>query len=114
MVFNPSIIINTGLLALSGTAQLIVPVLGALFWKHSTAAGAFTGCLLYTSIAYVGSMLVGNSANILCPDIDQTDKILPTVLYQYAPFVLASFIIACGAAAAMSTANSQIHAMRCV
>lgn len=45
MVFNPSIIINTGLLALSGTAQLIVPVLGALFWKHSTAAGAFTGLI---------------------------------------------------------------------
>lgn len=66
------------------------------------------------AIAYVGSMLVGNSANILCPDIEQTDKILPTVLYEYAPFILASFIIACGAAAAMSTANSQIHAMSAV
>lgn len=65
----------------------------------------------FAAIAYVGSMLVGNSANILCPNIEQTDKILPTVLYQYAPFVLAAFIIACGAAAAMSTANSQIHAI---
>ena len=63
------------------------------------------------AIAYVGSMLVGNAANILCPTIEQTDKILPTVLYSHAPFVLAAFIIACGAAAAMSTANSQIHAM---
>ncbi|MDO4393915.1 MAG: sodium:solute symporter family protein [Bacillota bacterium] len=66
------------------------------------------------AIAYIGSMLVGNSANILCPDIEQTDKILPTVLYEYAPYVLACFIIACGAAAAMSTANSQIHAMSAV
>lgn len=65
----------------------------------------------FAAIAYVGSMLVGNAANILCPTIEQTDKILPTVLYNHAPFVLAAFIIACGAAAAMSTANSQIHAM---
>ena len=66
------------------------------------------------AIAYIGSMLVGNAANILCPDITETDKILPTVLYQYAPFILASFIIACGAAAAMSTANSQVHAMSAI
>lgn len=65
----------------------------------------------FAAIAYVGSMLVGNAANIVCPDIEQTDKILPTVLYAHAPFILAAFIIACGAAAAMSTANSQIHAM---
>ena len=63
------------------------------------------------AIAYIGSMLVGNSAVILEPNIEQADKVLPVILYKYAPFVLASFIIACGAAAAMSTANSQIHAM---
>lgn len=45
MVSNPSFIINTGLLALSGTAQILVPVLGALFWKRSTSAGAFAGLL---------------------------------------------------------------------
>ena len=68
----------------------------------------------FAAIAYVGSMLVGNAANIVCPDIEQTDKILPTVLYAHAPFILAAFIIACGAAAAMSTANSQIHAMSAI
>jgi len=68
----------------------------------------------FAAIAYVGSMLTGNAANILCPDIEQTDKILPTVLYSHAPFILAAFIIACGAAAAMSTANSQIHAMSAI
>ncbi len=66
----------------------------------------------FAAIAYVGSMLVGNSGVILEPGMTTgTDKILPIVLYKYAPFVLACFIIACGAAAAMSTANSQIHAM---
>ena len=65
----------------------------------------------FAAIAYVGSMLVGNSAVILEPTIEQADKVLPVILYKYAPFMLASLIIACGAAAAMSTANSQIHAM---
>lgn len=68
----------------------------------------------FAAIAYVGSMLVGNSAVILEPAIEQTDKVLPVILYKYAPFILASFIIACGAAAAMSTANSQIHSMSAV
>lgn len=68
----------------------------------------------FAAIAYIGSMLVGNSAVILEPAIEQADKVLPVILYKYAPFVLASFIIACGAAAAMSTANSQIHSMSAV
>ena len=68
----------------------------------------------FAAIAYVGSMLVGNSAVILEPAIEQADKVLPVILYKYAPFVFASFIIACGAAAAMSTANSQIHSMSAV
>lgn len=68
----------------------------------------------FAAIAYVGSMLVGNSAVILEPTIEQADKVLPVILYKYAPFVLAAFIIACGAAAAMSTANSQIHSMSAV
>lgn len=63
------------------------------------------------AIAYLGSMLVGNAGVILEPDIAEPDKVLPTMLFKYAPFVLASALVACGAAAAMSTANSQIHAM---
>lgn len=68
----------------------------------------------FAAIAYIGSMLVGNSAVVLEPGIEQADKVLPVILYKYAPFILASFIIACGAAAAMSTANSQIHSMSAV
>ncbi len=66
------------------------------------------------AISYIGSMLVGNSAVILEPGIEAADKVLPIILYKYAPFVLSSLIIACGAAAAMSTANSQIHSMSAV
>ncbi len=74
--------------------------------------------LAVAAIAYIGSMLVGNTGVVLEPtfieDGNTPDKILPVMLYDYAPFILASLIIACGAAAAMSTANSQIHAMSAV
>lgn len=66
------------------------------------------------ALSYFGSMLVGNAGVILEPDAAEPDKILPIMLYEYAPFVLASLLVACGAAAAMSTANSQIHSMSSV
>jgi len=70
----------------------------------------------FAAIAYIGSMLTGNSGKLLYPDITElvngnADYILPTVLFNHAPFVLAATLMACGAAAAMSTANSQIHSM---
>ncbi|MDR2457393.1 MAG: sodium:solute symporter family protein [Clostridiales Family XIII bacterium] len=70
--------------------------------------------LTVAAIAYTGSMLVGNSGVLLEPNTETPDKILPIMLYKYAPYILASLIIACGAAAAMSTANSQIHSMSAV
>lgn len=63
------------------------------------------------ALAYFGSMLVGNSATILQPDIDEADQVLPATLLEYAPLVLALVVIAVGAGAAMSTANSQVHAL---
>ncbi|MDO4552034.1 MAG: sodium:solute symporter family protein [Bacillota bacterium] len=73
----------------------------------------------FAAIAYVGSMLTGNSGKLLYPDVAElvngnADYILPTVLFNHAPYVLACFLMACGAAAAMSTANSQIHSMSAV
>ncbi|SMP43761.1 sodium:solute symporter family protein [Anoxynatronum buryatiense] len=68
----------------------------------------------FAAIAYVGSMLVGMTGVILEPGLERADTILPVMLFKYAPFVLASVITACGAAAAMSTANSQIHSMSAV
>lgn len=52
--------INTGLLALSGTVQLLVPVMGALFWKKSNAKGASAGILggvILLMILYLGFRL---------------------------------------------------------
>lgn len=63
------------------------------------------------AFAYIGSMLVGNSAVILQPDVDSADQVLPTMLLDYAPLLIALLVIGAGAGAAMSTANSQVHAM---
>ena len=105
---------------------IITPVgsfMGPQLWTRMYAVkspklfGLMPFLLGVAAIAYFGSMLVGNSANILTPGIENTigaDKVLPTILYTYAPFILSAFIIACGAAAAMSTANSQIHSMSAV
>ncbi len=68
----------------------------------------------FAAIAYIGSMLVGNVGIILEPGLKKADTILPVMLFKHAPFALASLICACGAAAAMSTANSQIHSMSAV
>ncbi|MEK5272080.1 sodium:solute symporter family protein [Aeribacillus sp. FSL K6-8394] len=65
----------------------------------------------FAAIAYIGSVLVGFSGFILEPNVENPDQILPIMLMEYAPFALASLILAAGAAAAMSTANSQIHAV---
>ena len=63
------------------------------------------------AFAYIGSMLIGNSAVLLDPDVEDADHVLPTVLLEHAPLILALLVIAAGAGAAMSTANSQVHAM---
>lgn len=63
------------------------------------------------AFAYFGSVLSGYSGVLLEPGVDNPDQILPIMLMNYAPYLLASLIMAAGAAAAMSTANSQIHAV---
>lgn len=67
--------------------------------------------LALAAISYVGSMLIGNAAVVLDPEVEEADQVLPQMLLDHAPIVLALVLIACGAAAAMSTANSQVHAM---
>lgn len=63
------------------------------------------------AFAYIGSVLVGNAAVLLEPEVEAADQVLPAMLLEYAPLILALIVIAAGAGAAMSTANSQVHAM---
>ncbi|MDR5860169.1 sodium:solute symporter family protein [Halomonas eurihalina] len=66
------------------------------------------------AFAYFGSVLTGYTGVLLEPDLENADQVLPVMLMNYAPYLLASMIMAAGAAAAMSTANSQIHAVSTV
>jgi len=44
-IFTPGLLIQLGLTALSGTAQVFVPTAGALFWEKSNSKGAISGIL---------------------------------------------------------------------
>ena len=66
------------------------------------------------AFAYFGPVLTGYTGVLLEPGLENADQILPVMLMNYAPYLLASLIMAAGAAAAMSTANSQIHAVSTV
>lgn len=68
--------------------------------------------LCVSTIAYAGPMLAGNAALVLAPDYTgPVDYILPTMLINYLPPVLMSFIICCAVSACLSTANSQLHSV---
>ncbi|MFE7629024.1 sodium:solute symporter [Kocuria sp. NPDC057446] len=66
------------------------------------------------ALAYLGSVLVGWTGFLQMPDVDTPDRILPLMALEYVPFVMATVLLAAGAGAAMSTANSQIHAVSTV
>lgn len=63
------------------------------------------------AFAYIGSVLTGFTGVLLKPGLENPDQVLPIMLMEFAPFAIAALILAAGAAAAMSTANSQIHAV---
>lgn len=63
------------------------------------------------AVTYFGSLLVSWTGVLTINEIDNPDQLLPVVLYEYAPIVIATLVLAGGASAAMSTANSQIHAV---
>lgn len=102
---------------------IMVPVgafMGPQLWTRMYAVksrnlfGLMPFLLAFAALAYIGSMLVGNTGIVLEPGLEKPDTVLPVMLFKYAPFALASFLCAAGAAAAMSTSNSQIHAMSAV
>lgn len=63
------------------------------------------------TIAYLGSMLAGSAAVLLKPNgVETSDTILPLLLVENAPGWLMAIVLCCGAAACLSTANSDIHA----
>ena len=42
----PGLLVSIGLVALAGAAQIMVPTVGALYWRRSTTAGAIAGLIV--------------------------------------------------------------------
>jgi len=70
--------------------------------------------ITFVAISYIGSVLVGWTGVLKMPGVENADQILPLMITEYAPFVIGALVLSAGAAAAMSTANSQIHAVSAV
>lgn len=66
------------------------------------------------AISYLGSVLVGWTGVLEMPGTENPDQILPLMVMKFMPIALGALILAAGASAAMSTANSQIHAVSTV
>ena len=99
----------------------IITALGALMgpqlWlrmyavKNSKLFNLMPFLIGFVAISYIGSVLVSWTGVLLMPDVENTDQILPLMVMEYMPFVVGAIVLAGGASAAMSTANSQIHAV---
>lgn len=64
-----------------------------------------------TGIAYIGPIIAGNAAGALFPDLVSSDNLLISMV-KATGVEMAGVLILCGvAAAALSTANSQVHAV---
>ena len=67
--------------------------------------------LVAATIMYLGPLLAAAAAKVLHPGLEETDKLMPYMLMNHVPIII-STILLCGiAAAALSTANSQIHSL---
>ncbi|NLT48995.1 MAG: sodium:solute symporter family protein [Clostridiales bacterium] len=67
--------------------------------------------LVLATIMYLGPLMISAAAKVLYPNLEQTDNLILFVLVDSVP-IITSTVLMCGvAAAALSTANSQIHAL---
>ncbi|WP_433632650.1 sodium:solute symporter family protein [Halomicrococcus sp. NG-SE-24] len=65
----------------------------------------------YLILFYLPVAFLGLGAVQAFPDLARPDSAIPTVLYEFTPIWFASIIVAGAVAAAMSTADSQLHAV---
>ena len=63
------------------------------------------------AIQCFGTLLSGSAGILLTPDIEQTDMIIPIMLLKYGNQIICAILFCGVASAALSTANSQIHAV---
>jgi len=67
-----------------------------------------------TAIQCMGTLFAGSAGIVMAPGIKQTDSIIPVMLWQHGDMILSALLFCGVASAALSTANSQIHAVAAV
>ena len=67
--------------------------------------------IVSATIMYIGPIFAGAAGRILSPGMENNDMILIRVIMMEMPVILAVGILCGISAAALSTANSQIHAL---
>lgn len=67
-----------------------------------------------TAIQCLGTLFAGSAGIILAPGLKQTDSIIPVMLWGHGDAVLSALLFCGVASAALSTANSQIHAVAAI
>lgn len=67
-----------------------------------------------TAIQCLGTLFAGSAGIILAPGLEQTDSIIPIMLWEHGDAILSALLFCGVASAALSTANSQIHAVAAV
>jgi SSS family solute:Na+ symporter len=67
-----------------------------------------------TAIQCLGTLFAGSAGIIMAPGIEQTDSIIPVMLWEHGDMILSALLFCGVASAALSTANSQIHAVAAV
>ena len=65
----------------------------------------------YLILFYLPTAFLGLGAVQAFPNLAQADSAIPRVLYEFTPVWFASIVVAGAVAAAMSTADSQLHAV---
>jgi Na+/pantothenate symporter len=67
-----------------------------------------------TAIQCMGTLFAGSAGIVMAPGLKQTDSIIPVMLWQHGDMILSALLFCGVASAALSTANSQIHAVAAV
>ncbi|MBN2288516.1 MAG: sodium:solute symporter family protein [Candidatus Glassbacteria bacterium] len=67
--------------------------------------------VVLTACYFFGTTFIGLGGRVLFPELAQADTVYLVILEKYLPLVLASFFVTTIMAAAMSTANGNLHAL---
>jgi len=111
-VFTPQYWVSTWLTITLG--MIVMPHIWIRYYAGKSLriikwSGVFSAA--YLTYLYIFTPAMGLAARMLYPNYPTPDQLVPVMLLAYTPFAFAAFVIAGALAAALSTADSQLHAV---